>query len=70
MVPTPGSSWTKRGYVAVLPRMRPNYAFERFVIELGESAAPPAQGGRYPAVATRPGPMLRCWFSTGLEIER
>jgi hypothetical protein len=29
MVPTPGSSWTERRYVAALARVRLNYALER-----------------------------------------
>lgn len=63
MVPTPGSSWTKRRYVAALGRVRPDYALERSVtgVAVGtasawQSFAPaalctdlpqPAQNGRY-----------------------
>ena len=40
MVPTPGSSWTKRRYVAALARMRPN-----FRVAAGRASARPARRG-------------------------
>jgi hypothetical protein len=39
MVPTPGSSWTKRRFVAALARVRPNHALERSVTGLNARAA-------------------------------
>jgi hypothetical protein len=39
MVPTPGSSWTKRHYVAAPARVRLNYALERSVRGFSERAA-------------------------------
>jgi hypothetical protein len=39
MVPIPGSSWTKRRYVAAQARVRPNNALERAVKGLAVGAA-------------------------------